>query len=399
MLIGQSLRAVDPVRMAVLTGITRQRFSGRTLVPSVFRPHLLTHQLRGCGCDCGSTTLGLPPDWGAFPRAYGGLSGLGQDGSNIYQGTFDPSSLPPNFNPNTLDWNNLSVPSWGTGNVSVLQQTANVGVTAAATAANFIPGVGPLVSATIEIFAHGGLKQLEAWLGIGAGRREADMIVPFQNQLVNQSLGAITNQILVGKAPALETLTGLYRQVWMDGVAFCEFVLLKNFTDRRASGQALNTIMPYIDGTGGYVPDDGHGHALHGIGFQATPGTFGSLSWGDGTIGGVGTDGMLGAIGRAITNMGGQIPSLIPVNQAANMGIRVPVGPGGGPPVCLSPGYPPGCNPYMGAGGGYETCIPGTNIPAGCTPAGGILGLGNISPVVLIGVIGLVLLSRPRSRR
>ena len=106
---------------------------------------------------------------------------------------------------------------------------------------------------------------------------------------------------------------GFYQQVWSSGVAFQEFVLMRNFTDRRASGQALNTIMPYIDGSCGYAVPEG---------YTATPTQWNCLSWGDGTLGGVGTNGMLGAIGRAITNAGGTIPTLPDLHQSANSGIK-----------------------------------------------------------------------------
>jgi hypothetical protein len=181
-----------------------------------------------------------------------------------------------------------------------------------AVGANFIPGVGQIGSIALTTFSQL-LNRFEQWFHIGAGRREADIIVPTQNNLM-ATLGNITNQILIPNNPGLDTLDNLYRQVWMMGVAFMEFVLQRQFTDRRASGQALNTIMPYIDGSCGYpVP----------VGYTATPSQFNCLSWGDGTIGGVGTNGMLGAIGRAITAQGGTIPSLPNLQQAANSGIKL----------------------------------------------------------------------------
>jgi hypothetical protein len=140
-----------------------------------------------------------------------------------------------------------------------------------------------------------------------------DIIVPTQNNLMT-ALGNITNQILTGQDPDVTTLENLYRQVWMMGVAFMEFVLQRQFTDRRASGQALNTVMPYIDGTCGYpVP----------AGFTATPSQRNCLTWGDGTIGGPGTDGMLGAIRRAIALKGGTVPTLPDLQTAANQGIKL----------------------------------------------------------------------------
>lgn len=284
----QQIRAVDPIKLAEVSGATKiRRFSAPT--PPVVRPFLLTSQLRGCcpSCDGG---MALPPDWGT-------LRGLGDS----FPG--DPGTQVIN-DPSYFNMNNLLVPSQGSGNISVLQ-TAAVG-------ANFIPGIGQIASVAITTL-NTMLAQFENWFHIGSGRREADIIVPVQNNLVNVTLANVTNQILVGTSPDLPTLTNLYRQVWSAAVGFQEFVLMRNFTDRRASGQALNTIMPYIDGSCGYpVP----------VGPTAVPGRFNCLSWGDGTLGGVGTNGMLGAIGRAIQAVGGSIPTLPDLHQTANQGIR-----------------------------------------------------------------------------
>jgi len=71
--------------------------------------------------------------------------------------------------------------------------------------------------------------------------------------------------------------------------------------------------MPYIDGTCGYA-----------VPAQATaiPSQSNCLTWGAGTIGGPGTNGMLGAIARAITSMGGDVPVLPDLHQSANSGIN-----------------------------------------------------------------------------
>jgi hypothetical protein len=297
MIYSPAIQAVDPSSLAEVSGATKiRRFAAPT--PPVVRPFLLTSQLGGASC-C-SSCLGLPPDYGRLA----GLRGLGQDGTDLTTG--DPST-----DPNTVDPSNLQVPSQGSGNISVLQTAAN--------GQNFIPTIGPIDGSPATSPSAGGTIQtvnsfvakLESWIGIGAGRREADIIVPIQNQMM-QVLGGITNQILIVMNPPMSTLLLLYRQVWAQAVSFQEFVLLKNFTDRRASGQALNTVMPYLDGTCGYpVP----------IGRTATPGTFNCLSWGAGTIGGVGQNGMLGAIARAIVNAGGTVPTLPDIHQTANTGI------------------------------------------------------------------------------
>lgn len=143
---------------------------------------------------------------------------------------------------------------------------------------------------------EGSIQQL--FDGIGGGKEEANYITPVQNLLMFR-LGNITQQILTGLNPSVDTLQTLYSEVARLAQNFVTFVLNSRFTDRRASGQALNTVMPYINGSCGYaVP----------LGATAEPTLFNCLSWGDGTIGGVGTNGMLGAISRAIQAAGGSTP-------------------------------------------------------------------------------------------
>ena len=288
MIYEQELRAPDLAEIAELTAPKVRRFAAPT--PPVMTPFLLTAQLKKglgvCCADCGGMAGGMiPPDYGTL-RQYEFAEGMG-----VY-------SCPPTYNRSML-----GVPSAGSGNISVLQTIA--------AGAQFIPGYGTLAATAIQVGSQM-VNQFETWLGIGAGRREADIIVPVQNQMMAH-LGTITNQILSGASVNAATLAGMYRDVWATAVAFQEFVLMCNFTDRRASGQALNTVMPYVDGSCGYqIP----------AGLQETPEQWNCLSWGDGTVGGVGTNGMLGAIGRAITAAGGSIPSLPDLHQTANNGIQ-----------------------------------------------------------------------------
>lgn len=187
--------------------------------------------------------------------------------------------------------------------------------------ANFVPGVGNIASGAISIFTQT-ISNFENWLGIGAGRQEADVIVPLQNQLGDR-LDQITNTFRVGQNPSVTDLQASYRELWQLGVAFMEFVLQHNFTDRRASGQALNTIMPYIDGTCGYPEPLGY----------SIPSVVSSncLTWGDGQLGGPGTDGMMGALKRAIQAKGGTVPTFpATMISAANTGFDTTTLPPGG---------------------------------------------------------------------
>jgi len=138
---------------------------------------------------------------------------------------------------------------------------------------------------------------------IGRGRSEADIITPIQNQLINpQGTGQLDQitQMLV-RNPGVAGLQAMYQQVGAIGRAFMEFVQDAAFSDGRASAQALNTVMPYIDGTCGYTWPP-----------PMEPTQANCIRWGDGTPGGVGTDGMLGAIARAILHQGGMVPPPLP---------------------------------------------------------------------------------------
>lgn len=191
-----------------------------------------------------------------------------------------------------------------------------------ASGASFVPGVGSVASGVISIFSKA-LNAFEGWLGIGAGRKEADLIVPTQNDIEGR-LGQITNAILLGRNVSVPELQSYYRELWQLGVGFMEFVSQAVFTDRRASGQALNTIMPYIDGTCGY-PEP--------LGSRIPTSVQGNcLIWGSGTLGGPGNDGMMGAVGRAILASGGTIPEFPATSMidAANSGFDVTSLPSGG---------------------------------------------------------------------
>jgi len=225
MIYDQKLEALDPLRVAMLSGITK--FQRATyLVPPIVRPFLLTEQLRGC-CSCRNGGMAVPPDYGAKSLHKIGLGKIGDYIRNIvhpvlgvsvgvnpgetddeaiarynatvlgytpvlpptisptakifpstvpntdgsFVGPIDPNAFVGPIDPNTFDMSALQVPSMGSGNTSVLQTLA-VG-------ANFIPGIGQIASIAISTFTQF-LSQFQTWFHIGAGRREADIIVPVQ---------------------------------------------------------------------------------------------------------------------------------------------------------------------------------------------------------------------------
>lgn len=308
--------AVNPVQLAIATGITKPKpFSLAGVVPNVPRPDImparywmLTDQLQGPGPGCCTTCkdsmqgMGLPG--GVSP--YYGIPGLGRPGLGYFPGVFPFVASMGFYDPDLVyPPEDYGAPTPG-GNISLLGAiTAGV---------NFIPGYGQ-IAATVIASAQNFIHQFEEWFHIGAGRREADMIVPTQNDLVYNKLSAVTNAFKVGQTPTVQQLQFMYREVWQYAVSFMEFVLMPQFTDRRASGQALNTVMPYIDGTCGYaVP----------LGRSANPTQSNCIGWGTGQIGGDGTNGMMGALTRAIQSMNGSIPVMpASITEAANTGFKI----------------------------------------------------------------------------
>jgi len=93
---------------------------------------------------------------------------------------------------------------------------------------------------------------------IGRGRREADIIVPIQNQ-VGGMLEAV-NTDMRDPNVSIATLADDYRLVVEAYRQFDAFTREPRFTDGRASHQARNTIRPLVDGkdeNGNIVRDDG----------------------------------------------------------------------------------------------------------------------------------------------
>lgn len=138
---------------------------------------------------------------------------------------------------------------------------------------------------------------------IGRGRQEADVIVPVQNQLINPAgtgqLDQITQVFL--QRPSVAGLQSLMTQIQRIGNAFMDFIEDPAFKDGRASEQAANTIFPYLDGSCGYSWPPPMQSSRRNC-----------LTWGAGTPGGPGTDGMLGALTRAILAQGGYAAPLSP---------------------------------------------------------------------------------------
>lgn len=146
------------------------------------------------------------------------------------------------------------------------------GVNAAASVAAMIPGVGPVVAGVLEL----GEMFVNA-IGIRSGADEADVITKVQTPLGN-ALIAINNAIASASVPQLQTM---FQAVYNMGQEFKQFVAGNQFTDGRASTQALNTIMPLIDGTGAYTSKASVPGCQHcgPTGPAGSDGTLGSINY------------------------------------------------------------------------------------------------------------------------
>lgn len=83
---------------------------------------------------------------------------------------------------------------------------------------------------------------IEGWVGIGDGRREADVIVPVQNALGERLAEIVADQNQAG----VTRLQDYYRELGNMSLAFQKFISDPQFTDGRASQQAFDDIIPLI---------------------------------------------------------------------------------------------------------------------------------------------------------
>jgi hypothetical protein len=167
------------------------------------------------------------------------------------------------------------------------------GVNAAAAIAVLIPGVGPIIAGVLEVG-----EAIVNVIGIRAGADEANVITRVQTPLGNQ-LVAINAAIPYANPAQLQTM---YNAVAQLGQQFKQFVASSIFTDGRASTQALNTIMPLVDGSGSYSSKN------------STPGCIHC-----GPAGG-GEDGIMGSIARQMAALGVSVQYMAPPQVTQNYG-------------------------------------------------------------------------------
>jgi hypothetical protein len=160
----------------------------------------------------------------------------------------------------------------GISPVDTTLQSVDAGISSAAQVSASIPGVGPIISGVLKIG-----EMLVNAIGIRSGADEADVITKVQTPLGNQLI-AINNAIASATPDELVTMFQAVEQL---GSEFRQFVASSVFTDGRASTQALNTIMPLIDGSGSYTSKNSQPGCIHcgPLGPAGSDGTLGSINY------------------------------------------------------------------------------------------------------------------------
>jgi len=148
------------------------------------------------------------------------------------------------------------------------------------------PATGPAAPfVEAGAMAFQALSPLVSVFHIRAGANEADKIVPTQNE-IHQGLASVDQ--LLATSTSIPQLQGAIRTVEGWGADFMAFITSSAFTDGRASEQAANTLMPLINGTGGYEWPEMQGHWVT------------ADKWGNPTNGG-----RIGSLSRKIQSLGG----------------------------------------------------------------------------------------------
>jgi hypothetical protein len=223
------------------------------------------------------------------------------------------------------------------------------------------PATGPFAPALALV---GSLAPIIPFPEIGAGRKEADAIVPYQNA-IGERLGEINRAIPSANVSALQSFHSEVRQLGMD---YYTFVLDPRFTadgDMRASLGGLNTLMQYIDGTGDYFLDaDG----IVKPGGIVLPGPLGAAS-----------GGTLGTIEAQLLQLGAALYATQPPQLSQSYGVpRLDV---------PSPGHP-----YLPESGWIPPTAPLSQIKtAGVVPVG---TSENLLPAIILGAALLMLWRR-----
>lgn len=202
---------------------TRFRNMG-VIIPDVVRPALLTDTLRGCGCGGGCGVAG--PDVGGGSGMDGMRGGRYLTGADI-GGGFGMDGMRGGGR-----YRNVSGPDVGGGfGMDGMRGVRGLG--------QLDPGSLTLEINTMVASARAFWDSLVKTLGIGAGRREADVITPMQNKITATILAPAVE---MGTHPQIHTcddfrkMLGVIQQA---RVEFKSFLTNSQWQDGRAAAQAL----------------------------------------------------------------------------------------------------------------------------------------------------------------
>lgn len=190
--------AVDPIALA---SFSRRFRPAIPALPPVIQPALLTDQLRGCGCrDC------CGPQMEAYISSERGMD------------AYDPG---------------VGMDGLGTLGLSAEEGHA------------FIAALKSFIDEMKSLWAD-----LEAALGIGAGRREADVIVPVQEKIVSEFIAPVSDYLTqINNHQITPTCVDL--QVWQQSITnvqanWLAYLHNTEWMDGRAAQQAEATLAPYF---------------------------------------------------------------------------------------------------------------------------------------------------------
>jgi hypothetical protein len=190
---------VNPLQLAI-----RSQSAGHVsknlglIIPQVIRPELISDQLRGCGCGlCGGAA---EPGIGYYGRIEPGAGMRGGKYVTAGKGT-------------------TALVNRGMGQIDPV--TAIAGISTAITQAKNL------------------YQSLLAALGIGAGAREANIIVPIQNQITNNVLVPAVN---LGESPSrtCAQMLAWQKNIQVAHDQFQAWLTNTHWADGRAAQQALN---------------------------------------------------------------------------------------------------------------------------------------------------------------
>jgi len=115
------------------------------------------------------------------------------------------------------------------------------------TIASFDPE--PISSSALQVAATATrvINQIESFFGIGAGRREADQIVPIQNDMHYNIIKPVYDVLELPDKSAVscQTLATLYQSAYAAWQKWIDFLHNTNWSDGRAAVQAEATLAPY----------------------------------------------------------------------------------------------------------------------------------------------------------